>query len=151
MSGPPVTAWKRVRLLLFATGWGGNHIAPLLLVYRQRLGLDPAAPQLLLGAYALGLVPGLLLAGPLSDRRGAAYGIAMTAGLSAVQRLARPDARSGITGLYYVLTYLGFAVPYLLALVCRAVAPPTALAAGAGLTLLVALALPWTPGPVAKT
>jgi MFS family permease len=55
---------------LFALGWGGNHFAPLLLVYRARLGLDAAAPGLLFGMYALGLVPGLLFAGPLSDRRG---------------------------------------------------------------------------------
>ncbi|HEY0193167.1 MAG TPA: MFS transporter, partial [Kofleriaceae bacterium] len=75
-------AWKRVGLLLFATGWGGNHIAPLLLMYRQRLGLDPAAPQLLLGAYALGLVPGLLLAGPLSDRRGRRAVVLPSAGLA---------------------------------------------------------------------
>ena len=63
-------AWRRVGLLLFATGWGANHFASLLLVYRQRLALDAAAPALLFGMYALGLVPGLLLAGPLSDRRG---------------------------------------------------------------------------------
>jgi MFS transporter len=63
-------AWRRVGLLLFASGWGANHFAPLLLVYRQRLALDAAAPALLFGVYALGLVPGLLVAGPLSDRRG---------------------------------------------------------------------------------
>jgi MFS family permease len=63
-------AWLRVAALLFATGWGANHFAALLQVYRQRLELDAAAPMLLLGVYALGLMPGLLLAGPLSDRRG---------------------------------------------------------------------------------
>ncbi len=68
-SGDP-TAWRSVGLLLFAVAWGANHFAPLLLVYRQRLALDAAAPAMLFGMYALGLVPGLLLAGPLSDRRG---------------------------------------------------------------------------------
>ena len=63
-------AWRRVGLVLFAVGWGANHFAALLLVYRERLALDAAAPAMLLGMYALGLVPGLLLAGPLSDRRG---------------------------------------------------------------------------------
>jgi MFS transporter len=63
-------AWQRVGLVLFAVGWGANHFAPLLSVYRQRLGLDAAAPAMLFGMYALGLVPGLLLAGPVSDRRG---------------------------------------------------------------------------------
>lgn len=70
MADPDARAWQRVGLLLFAVGWGANHFVPLLLVYRQRLGLDPTAPALLFGMYALGLVPGLLLAGPLSDRRG---------------------------------------------------------------------------------
>jgi MFS family permease len=63
-------AWQRLGLVLFAVGWGANHFASLLGVYRVRLGLDAAAPALLFGMYALGLVPGLLLAGPLSDRRG---------------------------------------------------------------------------------
>lgn len=66
----PARDWRRVGWLLFASGWGANHFAPLLLVYRDRLGLDAAALALLFGMYALGLVPGLLLAGPLSDRRG---------------------------------------------------------------------------------
>jgi hypothetical protein len=69
-SAADARTWRRVGLLLFATGWGANHFASLLLVYRQELALDAAAPALLLGMYALGLVPGLLLAGPLSDRRG---------------------------------------------------------------------------------
>jgi MFS family permease len=67
---PGARDWQRVALLLFASGWGANHFAPLLLVYRDRLGLDAAALALLFGMYALGLVPGLLVAGPLSDRRG---------------------------------------------------------------------------------
>jgi predicted MFS family arabinose efflux permease len=67
---PGRRAWLRIGLLLFAVGWGANHFAALLLVYRDQLALDPAAPAALLGMYALGLMPGLLLAGPLSDRRG---------------------------------------------------------------------------------
>lgn len=57
-------------MLLFAVGWGANHFAALLQVYKQRLALDAAAPTILFGVYALGLMPGLLLAGPLSDRLG---------------------------------------------------------------------------------
>ena len=63
-------AWRRVALLLFAVGWGANHFASLLQVYRERLALDAAAPAILFAMYALGLVPGLLLAGPVSDRFG---------------------------------------------------------------------------------
>ena len=68
-SGDP-RAWQRAGLLVFAVAWGANHFVPLLQVYRARLGLDATAPALLFGMYALGLVPGLLLAGPVSDRRG---------------------------------------------------------------------------------
>jgi MFS family permease len=62
--------WVRVALLLFCVGWGANHFVALLLVYKATLALDAAAPAALLGMYALGLVPGLLLSGPLSDRYG---------------------------------------------------------------------------------
>jgi MFS family permease len=65
-----MTAWARVAVLLFAAGWGANHFVPLLLVYRERMQLAPLDLAVLFGAYALGLVPGLLLGGPLSDRRG---------------------------------------------------------------------------------
>lgn len=60
----------RVGFLLFTAGWGANHFATLLVVYRRELGLSPSALGLLFGAYALGLVPGLVLAGRASDRRG---------------------------------------------------------------------------------
>lgn len=61
---------RRVGFLLFAAGWGANHFTTLLVVYRARLLLGPAALGLLFGAYAIGLVPGLVLAGRASDRRG---------------------------------------------------------------------------------
>jgi hypothetical protein len=60
----------RVAALLFAAAWGANHFAPLLLVYRVRLQLSPTDLGILFGVYAVGLVPGLLLGGPLSDRKG---------------------------------------------------------------------------------
>ena len=66
----PTAGWRRVALLLFVIGWGANHFGALLLVYRARLHLDTAAPQLIFGVYALGLAPALLLSGPLSDRYG---------------------------------------------------------------------------------
>jgi MFS family permease len=66
----PPLQWRRAGVLLFSVAWGANHFAPLLSVYRKALALDAAAPALLLGVYAVGLVPGLLIAGPLSDRLG---------------------------------------------------------------------------------
>lgn len=62
--------WARVAFLLFAAAWGTNHFAPLLLVYRAHLHLSPTDLGVLFGVYAVGLVPGLVLGGPLSDRRG---------------------------------------------------------------------------------
>jgi MFS family permease len=61
---------RRVAWLLFAAAWGTNHFVPLLLVYRAHLRLSSIELAILFGVYALGLVPGLLLGGPLSDRKG---------------------------------------------------------------------------------
>ena len=61
---------RRVAWLLFAAAWGTNHFVPLLLVYRARLALSSVELAMLFGVYAVGLVPGLLLGGPLSDRWG---------------------------------------------------------------------------------
>ncbi len=94
-------AWRRVGLLLFATGWGANHFASLLLVYRARLGLDAAAPALLLGMYALGLVPGLLLAGPLSDRRGRRAVVLPSAGLALVASVLLGASSASFTALLF--------------------------------------------------
>jgi predicted MFS family arabinose efflux permease len=55
---------------LFAVAAGTNVPTPLLLVYRERLDLSAELLTVLFGCYAAGLVPALLLAGPLSDRLG---------------------------------------------------------------------------------
>ena len=67
---PRLDETLRVSGLLFTIAWGTNHFAPLLLVYRARLGLSPVDLAALFAIYAIGLVPGLLAGGPLSDRRG---------------------------------------------------------------------------------
>ncbi|HYP89350.1 MAG TPA: MFS transporter [Polyangiaceae bacterium] len=61
---------RRVELLLFSAGWGANHFSALLIVYRRALGFTASQLGLLFGAYALGLVPGLIFAGRESDARG---------------------------------------------------------------------------------
>jgi MFS family permease len=68
--GAEVNRTGRVAALLFVVAWGTNHFVPLLPLYRDRLGLSPTALAQLFGVYAVGLVPGLLLGGPLSDRVG---------------------------------------------------------------------------------
>jgi len=62
--------WILVALVLLGTGWGSNQFSPMLLVYHQDLGLSTGTLEAMFGFYALGLIPGLLLAGPLSDARG---------------------------------------------------------------------------------
>jgi len=61
---------SRLSLALFGVGWGANQFTPLLVVYRTRFGLSAAMLGALFGCYALGLIPGLLAGGPLSDARG---------------------------------------------------------------------------------
>lgn len=106
----------------------------------SRLGLLVGAAGLVLGAFAVARqVAALLLV--VAPILGAGYGMAMTGGFQTVQRLARPDARGGVTGLYYVLAYVGFVAPYLLALAVRVTAPALAVAVTAGLAVAAALAL----------
>jgi MFS family permease len=63
-------AWRGAALAVAAVGWGANQFAPLLLMYESRLGLATTTVEATFGLYALGLVPGLLLGGPVSDRYG---------------------------------------------------------------------------------
>nr|WP_218860363.1 MFS transporter [Petropleomorpha daqingensis] len=55
---------------MFTVAAGTNVPVPLLLIYRDRLGLSPEVLTALFGCYAAGLVPALLVGGPLSDRLG---------------------------------------------------------------------------------
>ena len=62
--------WLAVAVGVFCIGWGGNQFTPLLIAYRQHCGYSRVDVDVLLGAYVIGLVPGLLLASALSDRYG---------------------------------------------------------------------------------
>jgi len=65
-----VRTWRRAAFALFAVAAGTNVPTPLLLIYRDTLDLGPDVLTAVFGCYALGLVPALGLAGPLSDRFG---------------------------------------------------------------------------------
>lgn len=65
-----IPPWFRVGAALFAIGWGGNEFTPLLQMYRSLNGYSTATVDILLGAYVFGIIPGLLIGGPLSDRFG---------------------------------------------------------------------------------
>jgi hypothetical protein len=62
--------WMAVAAILVGAGWGSNQFTPMLLVYRRALGLGAGSLEAMFGVYALGLIPGLLIAGPLADARG---------------------------------------------------------------------------------
>ncbi|WP_084514934.1 MFS transporter [Nocardia acidivorans] len=62
-------AWPAVSAAIFAIAWGGNEFTPLLVMYK-RDGLPVTTVDLLLFEYVLGIVPALLIGGPLSDRYG---------------------------------------------------------------------------------
>ena len=62
--------WLAVAIAVFCIGWGGNQFTPLLIAYGQHGGYTRVDVDILLGAYVLGLIPGLLIASTLSDRHG---------------------------------------------------------------------------------
>ena len=62
--------WLPAAAILLGTGWGANQFTPMLLVYRGSLDLSTGTLEAIFGLYALGLIPGLLLARSLSDAHG---------------------------------------------------------------------------------
>ena len=64
------TQERRLGLLLLAVASGTNIPTPLLLVYREELGMSSTSLTALFGVYALGLMPALFFAGPAADRWG---------------------------------------------------------------------------------
>ncbi|MEV4237398.1 MULTISPECIES: MFS transporter [unclassified Nocardia] len=61
--------WWGVAAAMFAIAWGGNEFTPLLVLYKGN-GVPVTTVDLLLFCYVLGIVPALLIGGPLSDRYG---------------------------------------------------------------------------------
>jgi hypothetical protein len=66
---------------------------------------------------------------------GCAYGLCLVAGLVEVQRLAPPVALAGLTAIFYAIAYLGFALPFVLALAANAASYAWLLAITAALAL----------------
>jgi len=75
-------AWIPVAVVLGGIGWGSNQISPVLLVYSRTLGLGTGTLDALFGVYIVGLIPGLLLTGPISDARGRRPVVLWAAGIS---------------------------------------------------------------------
>lgn len=72
-------------------------------------GLGLAAATAATGDPRLGAVAAVVL--------GSSYGINLVSGLQEVQRLAGPDELGALTGAYYVLGYVGFLLPTVMAVV----------------------------------
>ncbi|MFJ4528504.1 MFS transporter [Streptomyces nigrescens] len=66
----PPRHWLRTGWVMTASGWSANQFSALLGAYHSGPGLTAATTSALFGVYVLGLIPGLLLGGPLADRRG---------------------------------------------------------------------------------
>lgn len=62
--------WYGAGLAVAAVGWGAQQFAPLLLLYQADLHLATSTIQGTFAMYVVGLIPGLLLGGPTSDRYG---------------------------------------------------------------------------------
>ncbi|MCQ9389633.1 MFS transporter [Brevibacterium sp. 50QC2O2] len=71
-AGPGVktSSWLAVAATMFAVAWGGNEFTPLLVMYRNSGEFSPVAVDGMLAAYVFGIVPAMLIGGPLSDRHG---------------------------------------------------------------------------------
>lgn len=87
--------WLPIAAVLTATAWGSNQFTPMLLVYHQTLGLGTGTLEALFGVYALGLIPGLLIGGPLSDALGRRRVVIPAAGLSLAASVALVAAGRG--------------------------------------------------------
>ncbi|MEV4295406.1 MFS transporter [Microbispora rosea] len=103
-------AWRTVAAAMFACGWGGNQFTPLLLMYRRLGGYSTLSVDAFLGAYVVGLVPGLLLAGPVSDRRGRRPVLVAGAVASAVASLVLCFGGQSAWPIYAGRLITGFAV-----------------------------------------
>jgi MFS family permease len=69
---------------------------------------------------------------------GAAYGLGLVAGLAEVQRIADQSSLAALTAVFYALTYLGFAAPFVLALAGHLASYTTLLAIASLLALATA-------------
>lgn len=98
---PPVRGqWRWPALAMFAAGYGANEFVPLLALYRRTLALSDADATAVFGVYALGLIPGLILGGRVSDRRGRRPVVLAFTALSLLATAVLITGQWGVPGLY---------------------------------------------------
>lgn len=93
--------WIRVALGMFVVAFGANHFAPLLPAYRMVDGLNQSQVTFLFGIYVAGLIPALMVGGPLSDHVGR-------------KAVIRPALLTSALGSLILLTGVWFQFPSLL-------------------------------------
>ncbi len=153
-SGIPVAFAAAAALAAAAGGVASQPLA------RRLAGRDhPRRPRLLVTGLAV--VTGGLLAeaaitaastlGPwqpvlallASAGLGCSYGLTLVFGLTEVARLARPQDLAGLTGVFQVACYTGFAAPIVLSLLQAAISPPALLLGAAALAALTLALTAW--------
>lgn len=98
--------WVAPAAGLLGVGWGSNQFTPMLLVYRHSLSLSTGILEAMFGIYALGLIPSLLLGGPLSDSFGRRKVVLPAAALSLLASVVLV-AGSHSVALLFVGRFLG--------------------------------------------
>ena len=100
-----IPSWARVATVMFGVGWGANQFSSLLLAYRLHRGVSDSTADALFGVYALGLIPALLVIGPISDQCGRRRIVRGAGVLSVVASLALIAGAHSI-GMLYIGRFL---------------------------------------------
>jgi MFS family permease len=122
-------AGQRFGRRLEAGTWRGGHARP------QAIGLAVVAGGFAAAAVAAAR-PGVLTVVAAALVLGCGYGICLVVGLREVERLAGPDELGGLIAVFYSLTYLGLAIPFLLALAAPHSGYPPALLVVSGVAIV---------------
>ncbi|HEY2671948.1 MAG TPA: MFS transporter [Rugosimonospora sp.] len=101
--------WLTAGLAVCTVGWGANQFAPMVLLYRPRLGLSAAVVEGTFGMYAIGLMPGLLVAGRVSDRIGRRPVVMFAVALSIVAGIVLTLGGHGVGWLFAGRVIMGVA------------------------------------------
>lgn len=113
MGDPSRRGFISVLAVLLSTGWAANHFASLIPVLRVDEGLSHIVLDGVFGIYALGLLPGLLTGGAVSDRVGRAVVVlpgALIASLGTLILLLWHDAPGLMVGRLVVGIGAGLAI-----------------------------------------
>jgi predicted MFS family arabinose efflux permease len=136
--------------VLFAVAFGTNVPTPLLLVYRSTLDLSATTLTAIFGVYAAGLLPALLVAGPLSDRVGRRPVVVPFVVLSAVASLVFLPAAGSVPLLFVGRFLQGVVSGAVFSVGSAWLAEHTGDAAAAARRAGIALSSGWAVGPLAS-